>query len=139
MATVTSFITGQQEHEINVGYAGYIKNTLSFATTNVDASDVVQALKVGVGMLVTDVWVKVDTAEGGTSTNDIGDGTDPNGFDDAVNFNAAAGTVTKSLEATDAYGVGRYYGAADTIDIVPDNDLDTAVVTIVAAYKRVTT
>ncbi len=48
------------------------------------------------------------------------------GYDDAVNFNASANTATKMLEATDAYGAGRYYASADTIDIVPDNDLDAA-------------
>jgi len=139
MATVTSFITGQQEHEIIKGYSGYIQNTLSFANTNADAADVVQALKVGIGMVVTKVTLKIDTAEGGTSTNDIGDGDDPNGYDDAVDFNAAANTITRSLEATDALGVGKYYAAADTIDITLDNDLNTAVVTIIAEYVRIGT
>jgi hypothetical protein len=141
MATISTFLTGEQsvEHEILGGYVGFIKNTLSFATTNVSAADVVQALKVGIGMLITGVWVKITTAEGGTSTNDIGDGDDPNGFDDAVNFNAAANTVTSDIKGTDAYAGGKYYAAADTIDIVPDNDLDTAVIEIVAAYVRLTT
>jgi hypothetical protein len=140
MATVTTFLTGEQsvEHEILNGYSGSIKNTLDFSSTNVSASDVVQALKVGAGMLITGVWVKITTAEGGTSTNDIGDGDDPNGFDDAVDFNASADTVTSDIKGTDAYAGGKYYAAADTIDIVPDNDLDTAVIEITAMYIRLT-
>ena len=139
MAIISSFISGQQEHEILKGKSGYIHNTLDFSATNVSSADVVEAIKVGIGMLVTRVSLIVTTAEGGTATCDIGDGTDPNGFDDSVNLNDTANTVTRSLEATDAYGVGKNYLAADTIDLTIDNDLDAAVVEVIAEYVRHTT
>jgi hypothetical protein len=138
MATVTTFITGQQEHEILKGYKGVIHNTLNFATTNASAADVIQALKVGAGMLVTSVRTKITTAEGGTATCDVGDGDDPNGYNDAADLNAAAGVIEKNLEA-DAYGVGKYYSADDTIDLTLDHDLDACVVEVIAEYERIAT
>lgn len=114
----------------------FITKHVDFSVNNVSASDVVQLIPVQHGLLVTDFFVTVLTAEGGTATADFGDGDDPNGFDDAVNLNATAGTTTKTLEATDAYATGRYYTAGDTIDIVPDHNLDAAkIVVFVQAQK----
>jgi len=137
MATVTTFMTGEETLQRLGGEVVLAKQELDFSATNVSASDVVQALNIPAGAFVTAVWVYINTAEGGTSTNDIGDGSDPNGWDDAVNFNATAGTVTRTTQGTDAYAVGKYYSAADTIDIVPSADLDTAVVTVMAMYSMI--
>lgn len=103
-----------------------VVNVVDFAKNNAAASDVVQIAKVIPGYLVTDVYTVVLTAEGGTATADLGDGVDPNGFNDAINFNATAGTVARTAVGTDAYSVGRYYSAEDTIDYTLDNALDAA-------------
>jgi len=81
------------------------------------------------------------TAEGATATGDLGilgdDITnDPNGLDDAVNFNASAGTVTNSLLGTDA-GLNVNFGASGGyITIVTDNDLDALVIDLVLVYTK---
>lgn len=134
MATLTSFLTGKPTMQRLGGELVLAKQELDFSATNAAASDVVQAVNIPAGAFVLAVWIYINTAEGGVATADIGDGADPNGFDDAVNFNAAAGTVTKALQGTDAYAVGKYYSAADTVDIVPDNALDTAIVTVMVLY-----
>ena len=81
------------------------------------------------------------TAEGATATGDFGilgdDITnDPNGLDDAVNFNATAGTVTSSAIGTDA-GLNVNFGASGGyITIVTDNDLDALVIDLVLVYTK---
>ncbi|MCK5612991.1 hypothetical protein KAR91_64550 [Candidatus Pacearchaeota archaeon] len=134
MATVTTFLSRQVEKNFLNGQAVYSENTLDFSAINASSADVVQALKIPAGALVEAVWCYIGTAEGGTMTFDIGDADDPNGYDDAVDGNATAGTMTRSLEATDALGVGKYYSSADTIDITLDNDADAMIITIVARY-----
>ena len=134
MALITSFLTGKPTMQRLGGELVLAKQELDFSVTNVAASDVVQAINIPAGAFVLATWAYINTAEGGIATADIGDGADPNGFDDAVNFNAAAGTVTRTLQGTDAYAAGKYYSAADTIDIVPDNALDLAVITVMALY-----
>jgi len=141
--TITTFITGTQEHEILEGYVGYLQNTLDFSATNATTLAIVQALKVGAGMWVQNVYVKVDTAQGATLTAKVGDGTADDGWDASTNLNATAGTTTMGSDGTDAYVAGgKYYSAADTIDLTmltAATLVDTAVVTVVAPYMRVTT
>ena len=134
MATITSFISGQQEHADLGGRVVRAENKLNFATTNVAGADVVQALKIPANALVDKVWTVITTAEGATATGTVGDGTTANGWDASININATAGTVLCSLEATDTYGKGKLYSTADTIDIVPADALDAAVVHIIAQY-----
>lgn len=96
------------------------------------SGDVIQCINVVEGMFITDAFLIVVVAEGGAANVDVGDGSAVNGFDDAVSINSTAGTVTKSLEATDAYGVGRYYTGADTIDLVVNSSsVETAKVLLV--------
>ena len=131
MATVTAFTDGQPVVKLDGNMVGVIENYVSFAVTSVSAADVVEVLDVGAGTFVSCVWMIVLTAEGATATCDIGDATDPNGYDDSVNMNASAGTITRTLE-TDAYTVGKYYSSADTIDLTIDNDTDAAIVYMAA-------
>lgn len=98
------------------------------------AADIWQALSIPVGTLVTSVkCIIVSAGAGGDFTIDIGDGSADNGWDDAIDATAAANTVTASLEATDAYGKGKYYAAADTIDV----KVATATITTGATVKIV--
>lgn len=112
-----------------------IQKLIDFSVNNAAASDVVQVFNVKEGMVITNVKCIVIVAEGGTFTFDIGvTGDDPNGFDDAVNGNATAGTITDSASGTDAYATanGKYFNADDTIDIVLDHAADAAKLLFIA-------
>lgn len=136
MATVTTFVDKDVAHEVLEGNRGVKVVEIDFSQTNASAADVVQIAKVSAGTLVEKVDYRVKTAEGGTATADIGDGDDPNGYDDAINLNAAANTVAGTLPvvATDAYAKGKYYAADDTIDLTLDHNLDAAVVVFYVHY-----
>jgi len=135
MATVNDFVKGVQGHQVQQGLVGYMSNILDFSVTNAASSDVVEALPVTSGTTILSCGTRIITAEGGTATADLGDGTDPNGYGDAVDLNAAANTIEKALEA-DAYGVGVYYSADDTIDLTLDHALDAGKVEVWATYAR---
>lgn len=102
--------------------------------SSITAADVIQLIPVQEGMLITRVSAMIVVAEGANALGfDLGDGSAVNGFDDAVSLNATAGTITRSLEATDAYGIGRYYTAADTIDmVVNDSTVETGKILVIA-------
>lgn len=94
------------------------------------AADVLQLINVPAATFVQHVLVQVLTAEGGVATGDLGDGADPNGYFDAIDFNSA-GDNFMALALTEAapntvtgYSNGKYYAAADTIDLTLDHELD---------------
>ena len=136
MATITKHTFDQTEVSNLQSGKTVVQNTIDFSATgdNVSAADVVQAIKIPSGALVTKVYVKVDTAEGATCTATVGDGTTADGWDASTNLNATADTVTTSLEATDTYVGGKYYSADDTIDLTMGHDTDAAIVTVLAEY-----
>ena len=132
MATVSTFLTGQALStgaQIG-GLSHHAENVLDFSATNVSNADVVQALKIPAGALVKSVWCECLTAEGATATANIGDATDPDGWDATINLNSAAGVIL----GDGAYAGGKRYASADTLDVVPTADLDTAKMRIVAEY-----
>lgn len=119
------------------------ENVLACATTNQGAGDTAQMLVMAAGFLAIFASMQVLTAEGGTLTVDVGDGTDPDAFLDGVDGNAVAGTRYCSnvayTDATDAGNVesatptqlfsipgGKFYSAADTIDGLINNAADAA-------------
>lgn len=136
MATVTEFIDTKPTMQRLGGELVLAKNELNFADTPASAADVIQALKIPAGSMVLSVLTYINTAEGDVATCDVGDATDPNGYNDACDLNAAAGTVEKALEA-DALSVGKYYAADDTIDLTLDHNLDAAIVTVMALYAPI--
>jgi len=138
MATKTYYTDKKAAMENENKDKGINYNVIDFGSQNEVSGDTIQALNIKAGTYVEKVCTRIITAEGGTLTFDIGDATDPNGWNDAVDGNAAATTVTKTLEATDPYGAGKYYAADDTIDILLDNDADTAVIEIWAEYRMAT-
>ncbi len=75
--------------------------------------DVVQLVPTMKGLLVTDVFTRVDVPTGATGHVDIGDVSDANGYNNAMEPSAAANAMEKSLEATDPYGIGRLYTSND--------------------------
>lgn len=138
MGTIATFVEKTQEYVNLAGIAVGAENTIDFSVTNTATGDVVQAIKIPANAFVTRISVIVRTAEGGALTATVGDGTNASGWDASnVDFNAAAGTVTRSLEATDTYGIGKLYTAADTIDFTMTGAADAGKVTIVAEYTMI--
>ena len=113
-----------------------LKSTIDFKAAPALAAAVVAALAIPAGTLVQRVGYTVITPEGGTAAGTLGDGADVDGYIAAVNLNSAAGTkAISALALTEGapntvtgYSNGKFYTAADTIDFIPGNDLDAAVV-----------
>ena len=105
--------------------------TVDFAVDNIDQSvdAVIQMIKLPANTLVLSEITDVETVEDSTCTLDIGDGTDPNGWDAAVDAEVKAKTVGNGALA--AIG-GHLYTSEDTIDITVSADTDTGKVTIYA-------
>ena len=119
--TYANWVDGLQTPELLANEAVKVENVIDLAVVpTTAASDVVQAINVPAGAFVSRVGVLILTKEGGALTATVGDEDDPNGWDGSTNLNATAGTMTvNDLDSgTDAYGEGRYYPSADTIDLV---------------------
>ena len=136
MSTRTDYLSRQVERRFLAGQPVLSENKLDFSEINAAASDVIQAIKIPAGALVTNVRVTVLTAEGSTTTATVGDGAGADSWDASTNLNASANTVTAGLPGTDAYATnGKYYAAADTIDLtLSAHALDAAIVNISAEY-----
>lgn len=107
---------------------------LAAGATALTSTDVVQALPIPAKTLVLRVGLDVTTAEGATLTIDVGDGADTDGWLDGVDANTAASYCSALTlgEATPntitGFSGGKYYSAADTIDVLINNSgIDTAV------------
>lgn len=108
-------------------YAGLNKvftlfNTVDLTGGAITAADVYQCLSVPDDTLVQQVTIEwLTPAVGTTLTVDVGDGTDPNGWDASVDGKSAANTWTTSAVGTDALAaaatLGTFYSAADSIDM----------------------
>jgi hypothetical protein len=116
-----------------------LTNRIDFATTECTAADVIQCLDIPAGTLVTNVFVKVVTAEGATCTATVGDGDGANSFDASTDLNAAAGTVTYGIGGTDAYVTygGKFYSDADTIDLTMGHNTDAAILDMYAVCIKI--
>ncbi len=84
----------------------------------VSQGDVIQMVPVMKGLLVTDVFLRMDASLIAVSSSvSVGDGDNAIGYCSAVSTSDAVGILKKSLEAGDPYGVGKVYTADDTIDV----------------------
>lgn len=115
MAIISTFVDGMTTAAKLDNDVIQIQNVLDFSKVNVAASSVVEALKVPANCFVRDVATYVITVEDSTSTFDLGDGDDPNGYNDTVNSETLGGAV--SISGTDDLANGKFYSAADTIDL----------------------
>ena len=137
MATITTFTDGVQPTRHLSEQVSVVRKTFDFSATNVTSADTAYLIPLAPYCAVKALTVEIKTAEGGTATADFGiqgdDITnDPNGLDDAVNLNAAAGTITQSAFGTDAGLMINMGASGGYIDITPDNDLDTAEIIVTA-------
>lgn len=92
---------------------------------NMAASDVAQCITVPGNTFVHSVRLEVLTAEGGTLTLNVGDGTNTSGYLSASNGNALTEAISAPVALTEGtpntitgYSGGKYYAADDTIDVV---------------------
>ena len=116
---------------VELDFAAITTARAAAGLTALAATDVLEVIRVPANTLVTHVALNVTTAEGGTLTLDVGDGTDPDGFHDGVNGNAVAAYINDAGGA-EALAHGKFYTAADTIDVTTVNAADTAVMTLTA-------
>lgn len=116
MSTKTNFLVNATE--FLKGQKCVAECQVDFSLTAASLGDVLQLITLPQGAVVDNAKAYIVTAAGKTATMSLGDGTTPNGWDASVNLNATAGTMTRTLEATDTYGVGKLYTATDTIDAV---------------------
>lgn len=97
-----------------------LTTVVSGAITDGDTGDTVQCIEVPAGTFIPPYGVSLYVAEafaGGTPLLDVGDGADVDGWVDQTE-NTATSTGWYSGTAS-AYAVaGKYYSAADTIDVV---------------------
>ena len=105
---------------------------LDFSLTSRSSADVLQLFDIPARSFVQFVAWEVVTAEGGTLTFDIGDGSDVDGYIDGADGDTVAlGALALALtEATPntvtGYSNGKFYSAADTLDLLINNDADAA-------------
>jgi len=83
---------------------------------NLAAADIVEIITVPAGTIVNSVVYEVITGDA-TMTMDVGDGVDPNGYVAAADVATAGNTGVGGGALAIAVGPGKYYAAADTIDI----------------------
>jgi len=110
---------------------------------NVTSGDTLQLLNIPAGVLVERVAIEMDTVEGAALTVDVGDGDDADGFLDGSDLNAAA-TKISSLVLVEAapntilgYSNGKFYLAADTLDMLFNNTADAAIFTVTVWCVRI--
>jgi hypothetical protein len=99
----------------------------------VATSDAFPLISIPAGAFVINVAHKVTTVEGGTCTYTIGDTTNAAGYVAAVSGNTATNSQSFNATTTPAYGVGKFYAAANTIDLTLASGTAAAVVVKVSA------
>ncbi len=115
---------------VDLNFATITTERAAASLTALTSADILEVIRVPANTLVTNVALNVTTAEGGTLTIDVGDGDNPDGYLDGVNGNATAAYLT--VAGTDAFEAGKFYTAADTIDVKINNAADAAVMTLTA-------
>jgi hypothetical protein len=124
--------------EVTLDFAAITVARAAAGATALTAGDVLEVLRIPAKSQVLNVGIDVTTAEGGTLTIDVGDGADADGFLDGVNANTAAGYSSSTVTLVEgapntlspAFGFGKYYSAADTIDVTTVNAADAAVMRV---------
>jgi len=124
--------------ERTLNFAEIAAYRASAGLTALASGDVYQIFSLPAKTLVLRVGYDVTTVEGGTATFDLGDGSDTDGYLNDIDLNTV-GSGVMALALTDAspgvtvtaYSGGKYYSAADTIDMVLNNNtIDAAVVRV---------
>lgn len=146
MATYSADYVAERSQGLN-GKMNLIERTIDFkqvadyrasaGLTALASADVYEILNIPAKTLVLRVGYDVTTVEGATATVHIGDGSDADGFVASANLNSV-GSGASALALTEGapntvtgYSGGKYYSAADTIDLTLNNNgIDAAVVRV---------
>lgn len=118
MATFTTYLDGKGTAAGSGGnYAGSPVQTMlvgvfDAAKRSLAAADVVELINIPAGTYVTKVFYRVLTGDA-TQTMNVGDGADPDGYVAA----ADVATAGNAGVGAGALATGKFYAAADTIDI----------------------
>jgi hypothetical protein len=124
--------------EVVLDFADIALARTAAAATALAANDILEIIPLPAKSLVLSVGMDVTTAEGATATLAIGDGSDDDGFLAATSINSVSSVVNVPVlvegapnTLNPAYGHGKYYSAADTIDVkLGHNSIDAAVVRV---------
>tara|TARA_R110000803_G_scaffold38467_1_gene83214 strand:- start:2488 stop:2967 length:480 start_codon:yes stop_codon:yes gene_type:complete len=122
--------------EVDMNLATITAARVTAGATALAGGDILQALLIPAKTYVLAAGIDVTTAEGATQTIDLGDGADADGYLDGVNGNAAASYASALALAEGTpntivgFSNGKYYSAADTIDVVFVNAADTMVMRV---------
>lgn len=119
---------------VNEGHIYKEELTVDFSAQNVLSTDLVKLFNIPAYHVPLHVSAQVVTAEGATATGEVGLVDNADAFIDAVNLNAAAGTIVKNTGHADEAGIGTISNAARGIYLDPGHDLDTAVMKFVAVF-----
>jgi hypothetical protein len=103
---------------------GVIQNDISFASTNVVATNNVKVFSVPAGTVVLAIGIQVETAEGTTCTADLGDSGSATRFLSNCNLNSVANSMAAATV------LPYLYGSALTIDLYMDHNASTAVIRV---------
>lgn len=110
--------------EVTMDFAAITAARLAAGATALASADILNALRIPAMTLVQSVGLEVLTAGTAGLTLDVGDGTAADGFHDGRDGAAAGSFVNTLVLSADAtpvvvgYTNGKYYSAADTIDLV---------------------
>lgn len=129
MSTITNYTDKSQPCEVEATYQMKNEAVLDFTTVPCVSGDVVQALQIPAGAFVSNVGIKVLTAE--ANTVQVGDGSDADGWDANVNTGSTGVTIGDGQYITDG---GKYYAAADTIDLTIASDMSSGKIAVFASY-----
>ena len=88
-----------------------------FKGSAVGTGDIYQVCTIPANSFVLSVTWSVTTAEGATCTFNIGDTATAAGYVSAANGNSVASGSSFNGTTTPTYGVGKYYAAADTLNL----------------------
>jgi len=123
--------------EVVLDFAKIAAARTAAGATALASGDVLEVIPVPAKALVMRVGYDVTTAEGATATFDLGDASDTDGYLNDADLNAVGSGVMALTLASGTpntvagYSNGKYYSAADTIDVLLNNSsIDTAVVRI---------
>ena len=123
--------------EVVLDFAKIAAARTAAGATALASGDVLEVIPVPAKALVMRVGYDVTTAEGATATFDLGDGSDTDGYLNDADLNAVGSGVMALTLASGTpntvagYSNGKYYSAANTIDVLLNNSsIDTAVVRI---------
>lgn len=120
MATQTHLVDGRPVFQ-GTSTPVWVKVHVDFTVTPAASADVIQLIGVAAGTLVSRVIVNPTTADGESSTIDIGDGSSATRFLSNTDINA-----TTLVSATTYY----VYASSDTIDMVCDDAKENAIVDV---------